>query len=424
MGWIPPDQVIPRALRVLEANAKGPAKICIVRDDRGRIRIAVGDRAVRDTKALADELTKALAGWFAGPIIDGGGSRAHRRIASELLRAPPAWPVDWPTELENAAGATVPIPEWFIGRIVLHSKESWLDKGRGAGLTSPRVVSFYSFKGGVGRTTTLCCVAARLAERGLRVVALDLDLEAPGTGAFLGARSPIGVLDHLLSHLATGETGDVEPEPVDGFPNLWVVSAGTLGPGYVEKLARLDFIAGSGGGQVSPAQEALESLLAVVAASVKPDLVLLDSRAGLHDLGGLALHRLSHADVLLARANAQARDGMRLVLGAIKRLRPVDERDVHIVQTMVPLPFESEVARPVIERWKKEMYDACLETIYDDLEEVPQLEEQAAHYPFLVGERAEFSRADRLTQVASEIMPQFDLLADIIAPSSGAEGES
>jgi hypothetical protein len=42
----------------------------------------------------------------------------------------------------------------------------------------PQTVSFYSFKGGVGRTTALTHVAWILANRGHKVVAVDLDLEA------------------------------------------------------------------------------------------------------------------------------------------------------------------------------------------------------------------------------------------------------
>ncbi|MFM6072481.1 MAG: AAA family ATPase, partial [Dolichospermum sp.] len=47
-------------------------------------------------------------------------------------------------------------------------------------LSLPRTVTFYSFKGGVGRTTALTHVAWILAMRGRKVVAVDLDLEAPG----------------------------------------------------------------------------------------------------------------------------------------------------------------------------------------------------------------------------------------------------
>lgn len=40
--------------------------------------------------------------------------------------------------------------------------------------------TFYSFKGGVGRSMAMANVADILARRGLRVLAIDFDLEAPG----------------------------------------------------------------------------------------------------------------------------------------------------------------------------------------------------------------------------------------------------
>ncbi len=41
------------------------------------------------------------------------------------------------------------------------------------------IVSFYSYKGGVGRTATLLNTAWFMALRGRRIALLDLDLEAP-----------------------------------------------------------------------------------------------------------------------------------------------------------------------------------------------------------------------------------------------------
>ena len=46
------------------------------------------------------------------------------------------------------------------------------------------VTTFYSFKGGVGRTMALVNVAVELAQRGRRVLAVDFDLEAPGIDTF------------------------------------------------------------------------------------------------------------------------------------------------------------------------------------------------------------------------------------------------
>lgn len=53
--------------------------------------------------------------------------------------------------------------------------------------TMPRIIGFYSYKGGVGRSLALAHSAVELARRGRKVLIVDLDLEAPGqhcTGLF------------------------------------------------------------------------------------------------------------------------------------------------------------------------------------------------------------------------------------------------
>ena len=72
----------------------------------------------------------------------------------------------------------------------------------------PRTVTFYSFKGGVGRTTALTHVAWILALRGRKVVAVDLDLEAPGlsTAFNLNPQPKYGIVDYFYerSYLPEG----------------------------------------------------------------------------------------------------------------------------------------------------------------------------------------------------------------------------
>ena len=43
-----------------------------------------------------------------------------------------------------------------------------------------RTITFYSYKGGVGRSLLVANVATYLATLGKRVFAIDFDLEAPG----------------------------------------------------------------------------------------------------------------------------------------------------------------------------------------------------------------------------------------------------
>ena len=53
--------------------------------------------------------------------------------------------------------------------------------------TLPPVVSFYSYKGGVGRSTTLAAFASYHARRtGAKVLIIDCDFEAPGFSNFYG----------------------------------------------------------------------------------------------------------------------------------------------------------------------------------------------------------------------------------------------
>ncbi len=53
------------------------------------------------------------------------------------------------------------------------------DAGRGG-----RIVTFYSYKGGTGRTMALANTAWILAANGFRVLTVDWDLEAPGLAKF------------------------------------------------------------------------------------------------------------------------------------------------------------------------------------------------------------------------------------------------
>ena len=46
------------------------------------------------------------------------------------------------------------------------------------------VTTFYSFKGGVGRTMALVNSGVELAKRGRKVLLVDFDLEAPGLDTF------------------------------------------------------------------------------------------------------------------------------------------------------------------------------------------------------------------------------------------------
>src|SRR5438309_3905571 len=85
------------------------------------------------------------------------------------------------------------------------------------------IVTFYSFKGGVGRTMALANIAVLLARRGLRVLAVDWDLEAPGLHHFFALygvdpSKSLGLLDLLVDASKQSSTVNASKE---SFPPDW-----------------------------------------------------------------------------------------------------------------------------------------------------------------------------------------------------------
>ncbi len=348
------DDVLPTLLRVCESweQIGAVVKIAIVRDLRGRIRLVVDakkDEKAFDAKELCVLLSSALGDWFTGEILGAGkDGQALKNVASRVIKAASenfdtrytddlggekqATPGRWKL-LERRVGKH----PWLEG----HAPPPWPPSEN-----EPTVVTFYSFKGGVGRTTTLAACALLAAAAGESVVIIDLDLEAPGVASLFGIEdTPRGVLDVLVDHLAqnTVDLTDALHAPT-GIPDEYadrikVVPAGRLDLRYLEKLARLDFTGSTVdlNATASPVRDALQALVEKVRAEYRPRWIFLDARAGLHDLAGLSLHGLAHVDVIFSRANAQGIAGLDLVVAALaKRQRDVASHTV-LVHALAPV---------------------------------------------------------------------------------------
>lgn len=375
------DRVLPELVRLCESDVDR-AKVeryLVVRDVRGRVRLAlkpVKKFANSDLVALESRLRATLGGYLAGPVLatDGGGDAA--RLANQLLsKYGHSWPAGWPTNYTNLLGAAatpLAIPAVWSGVERALSKDAWLSAAAPQrpwplkpGATPP-IITFHSFKGGVGRTTLVAAYALHLAKRGKKVALVDLDLEAPGLGALFGVTTQRGVLDVLVDHLATQQMilVDAEAEPqVDARldANLRVFPAGRVDDAYLQKLARLDFSAEQPDG-VNPVASALTDLLQVLKGSC--DAILLDSRAGLHDLAGISLHGLAHVDVLVFRGSRQNLDGLAQTLRVLGRRHAGPGVAMALVETMLPSREEERAA--VHERTRSAVYDLLLEHVYPD----------------------------------------------------------
>ena len=164
---------------------------------------------------------------------------------------------------------------------------------------------FYSFKGGVGRSTALAATASHLASNGDRVVVLDADLDAPGVASMLaghgGATAPWGIVDYLLERRVSG---NAEPHIEDYYHQyadagvsggeIFVYPAGTFNRAYVDKLARIDY-----GSEADGSAHPFVALLGQIRRELAPRWILIDAGAGFGEIAGFLTGGLCHLYVLL-----------------------------------------------------------------------------------------------------------------------------
>lgn len=327
----------------------------LVRDIYGRIRVLPGGEAPVPT-ALAEELHGRLGAFSpgaAGIILD-------RTYFTE----------------EELAADRAPLREriYLVDRLV--SEQGWRRLPVATPGHRPRIV-FFGLKGGVGRSTALVALAKRLAERQRRVLVIDLDLESPGATSMLLRPEELpgfGVIDWFVED-AVGQGDDallramVTPSRVGE-----VLVAPALGARSVPDTDRPSlrdgaFVAKLGRAYASPdgAEFAvrLERLLAGLERVHMPDVVLLDSRAGLHDIAAAAVPRLGGTVLLFAGATSQTWLGYRLLFSAWSRDRDSIARfrdRLHVVAAQVP-----ETGREAyLDRLRLAAYDLFAGFVYEE----------------------------------------------------------
>jgi len=186
------------------------------------------------------------------------------------------------------------------------------------------VTTFYSYKGGVGRTMALINVAILLARAGKKVLVVDFDLEAPGIPSFDQFRcagSRPGVVDYVCSYRDTGRAPDVADfivQCADGnTPPIWLMPAGRhTQPGYAEKLYSIDWKDLYDNHEGFLMFEDMRSQWQAHEAGF--DYVLIDSRTGHTDVGGICTRQLPDAVVVMFLPNEQNIEGLKPIVAAIR----------------------------------------------------------------------------------------------------------
>src|SRR5438477_2508853 len=169
----------------------------------------------------------------------------------------------------------------------------------------PFWVTFYSYKGGVGRSLALANLATLLAHRSRRIFMIDFDLEAPGLDSFrefgVEGGSP-GVVEYAYEFQKTKVAPELEPfvqecrfgRHIPG--KVWLMPSGRKDETYNHKRVGLSWegLYASGLGELF-----IENWKAAVFRRYKPDYVFVDSRTGLTDIGGICTLHLPDLVALL-----------------------------------------------------------------------------------------------------------------------------
>jgi tetratricopeptide (TPR) repeat protein len=204
-----------------------------------------------------------------------------------------------------------------------------------------KIATFYSFKGGVGRSMGALNMAWALTEMGRRVVLIDADLHAPGltmSKHFDFEKKKLkygGIFEYIKAYLDR----DVKPKPpIKNYANfvmegdqgavLHFIPVADLRKPYnpsdipwkkLEKPANIQRF-------IAHFRKDLED-------SLDPDYVLIDARTGFTEIGGLFTSKLPDIVVLFTGLNEQNRCGTEWVLQLLKEN---SAQDLMVVFSPVP----------------------------------------------------------------------------------------
>jgi cellulose biosynthesis protein BcsQ len=185
------------------------------------------------------------------------------------------------------------------------------------------VITFYSYKGGVGRTLALANIACLLAEdpdHPQRVLLWDFDLEAPGLHKLFAPPTPRkhGFVDLAYQFARSGVLPDVADYIYESqVKGVDVLPAGDVSEDYRSKLQEIDW-AGFFSDEPRDQGPFFVPLLDAICQKLEYDYVLVDSRTGLNDQAGICTVVLPDLLIIIFRLTDQNLDGIERLVPSIR----------------------------------------------------------------------------------------------------------
>lgn len=182
-----------------------------------------------------------------------------------------------------------------------------------------QIISFYSYKGGVGRTIALIETAYNLIKAGKRVLLLDLDIEAPSLHNIfaekvnaVGTGVEYGIVEYLYRKTVQKQN-DVSiehifcPLELQNVPGeLFLIPAlKEMNKDYLYQTEQLQTV------QLQE-QDAFQETFDYIKKVLNVDTIIVDTRAGFNKWGSLSLLTLSDQVIFIAYPNSENVEGLNI----------------------------------------------------------------------------------------------------------------
>ncbi|MCP2730548.1 P-loop ATPase, Sll1717 family [Limnofasciculus baicalensis] len=282
-------------------------------------------------------------------------------------------------------------------------------------LDRPIIATFYSLRGGVGRSTALAYTARILASRGRTVLCVDMDLEAPGLAALFGKENEIsegqGLLSILLA-LDQGEKPDIRNHilRISETDELYCLPPGIPDANYARLLNFIDPAA-----WYREERNPLRELIQMLGKDLpfKPDVILLDARTGITPLNAPLLFDLADLAIIVFFPHPQTQIGTAALVRALLAAKTQrSELQLTPEPRFLVSPIPASKAPEVIERYENralKWISDWLAVLDDKRSEVDKIiESEITHF---VHYREAIATSDRIL-VDREIWREFNPVAE------------